>query len=130
MKMEHLALNVADPASMAAWYVKHLGMEIVRANPAVPPHVHFIGDDGRTMMVELYHKPECGIPSYGDMDPFQLHLAFVSADPDADRDRLVAAGATLVDDRRSPDGSHLVFLRDPWGVTIQLCRRVKPMLRA
>jgi glyoxylase I family protein len=128
MKIEHLALNVADPASMAAWYVAHLGMAIVRSSPA-PPHVHFIEDDSGAMMLELYHKPEVGIPSYEAMDPFQLHLAFVTADPDGDRDRLTAAGARLVDDRKSPDGSHLVFLRDPWGVTIQLCKRARPMLR-
>ena len=129
MKIEHLALNVADPASMAAWYVEHLGMEIVRSSPA-PPHVHFIGDGSGSIMVELYHKPDAGVPPYESMDPFQLHLAFVSEDPKADRERLMVAGARVVDDRKTPDGSHLIFLRDPWGVTVQLCKRTTPMLRA
>ena len=31
MKIEHIALQVADPAAMADWYVKHLGFCVRRA---------------------------------------------------------------------------------------------------
>jgi hypothetical protein len=41
LKVEHFACNVSDPAGMAAWYVKHSGMRILRRN-AAPPH---IGDE-------------------------------------------------------------------------------------
>ena len=30
LNVEHVACNVAEPAAMAAWYVEHLGMRIVR----------------------------------------------------------------------------------------------------
>ena len=30
MKMEHIALNVKNPATMAGWYERHLGMTVVR----------------------------------------------------------------------------------------------------
>jgi len=52
----------------------------------------------------------------------------VSADPDADTKTLVSAGATLVQDLHLDDGSHLVMLRDPWGLALQLCKRAVPML--
>jgi len=30
LRLEHVALNVADPRAMADWYVAHLGMRVVR----------------------------------------------------------------------------------------------------
>jgi hypothetical protein len=62
------------------------------------------------------------------MDPLLLHLAFVSADPEADRSALIAAGATFVKEEHLADGSHLIMMRDPWGLAIQLCKRGQPML--
>jgi predicted enzyme related to lactoylglutathione lyase len=62
------------------------------------------------------------------MHPLVLHLAFESVDADADRARLLAAGATLVEAVLPPDGSKLYMLRDPWGVALQLCRRARPLL--
>jgi predicted enzyme related to lactoylglutathione lyase len=62
------------------------------------------------------------------MNPLLLHLAFVSADPDADKSRLLAAGATLLEEQHLADGSHIVTMRDPWGLAIQLCRRGTPLL--
>ena len=32
LNVEHVACNVAEPVAMAAWYVEHLGMRIVRKN--------------------------------------------------------------------------------------------------
>ncbi|MCP4565967.1 MAG: VOC family protein, partial [FCB group bacterium] len=68
------------------------------------------------------------VPLYANMDPLILHLAFESADPDADARRLIDAGASWVQEVRPDDGSHLVMLRDPWGLALQLCKRGKPML--
>ena len=64
------------------------------------------------------------------MNPLLVHLAFVSHHPATDKARLVAAGAAEVSDQQLDDGSHLVMLRDPWGLAIQLCKRGKPMLLA
>lgn len=122
MKLEHVALNVSDPAAMAEWYGAHLGLTLARRIPA-PPHTHFLRDSGGRMLIEIYNNPPDAVPDYAAMDPLLLHLAFVSGNPAADRDRLLSAGATLVADQRLDDGSHLVMLRDPWGLAIQLCRR-------
>jgi glyoxylase I family protein len=61
------------------------------------------------------------------MDPLILHLAFVSADPEADGSALLAAGATFIKEEHLADGSHLIMMRDPWGLAIQLCKRGQPM---
>lgn len=129
MKLEHVAVNVSDPLSMAAWYTKHLGLEVVRSL-ATPPYTHFLRDSGGSMMIEIYKNPPDQVPDYGKMNPLLLHLAFVSEDTEREKSRLVEAGATLVQDETLADGSRLVMLRDPWGLSVQLCKRAKPMLRS
>ena len=127
LAFEHIAINVADPVAVAAWYVEHLGMEVVRCGDA-PIHMHFLADVSRRAMIEIYTNPAAPTDLYKDLHPAQLHIAFTSADPDADTARLVAAGAVLVEHLHNPDGSHLTMLRDPWGLPIQLAKRAKPMI--
>ena len=127
MKLEHVALNVADPVAMAAWYCQHLGMSIAHSI-AEAPHTHFLADSSGTVLLEIYCNPPDQVPAYADMDPLLVHVAFVSSDPEADSKALVTAGATRVHDLRLDDGSHLVMLRDPWGLALQLCKRAVPML--
>jgi len=127
MKIEHFALNVDDPDAMAVWYVKNLGLKIAK-QVTEPPYTHFLADSGGTVLLEIYNNPPDQVPAYGEMDPLLLHLAFVSADPDADRAALIDAGATFVEKVHTDDGSHLVMMRDPWGLALQLCKRGKPML--
>ena len=43
LNLEHIACNVPDPEAMAAWYVEHLGMRVVRHVP-VPTQIHFLAD--------------------------------------------------------------------------------------
>jgi glyoxylase I family protein len=124
---EHVAVNVSDPLAMARWYVAHLGMRIVRQMEE-PPQMHFLVDAGGTAMIEIYRNPAAPLDGCAALHPLQLHLAFTSADPLADSEELIAAGATLVAHQPLADGSHLTMLRDPWGLPIQLCRRAVPML--
>ncbi len=127
MKLEHFALNVADPTAMALWYEEHLGMKTVRKMEQAP-FTHFIADNSGRIMIEIYNNPADSVPSYDDMDPLIVHLAFVSENPDADKEKLLAAGATFVSDNQFDDGTHLLMLRDPWGLAIQFCKRGLPML--
>ena len=128
MKLEHVAVNVADPVKMTQWYVDHLGMTIVRAMDKAP-FTHFLADDSGNVMIEIYNNPPDQVPDYRSMHPLLLHLAFVSNDPDADRARLEKAGATFVEEVRPEAGAHLVMMRDPWGLAVQLCKRAKSMLK-
>jgi glyoxylase I family protein len=129
LNVEHFACNVSDPVAMAAWYVEHLGMRIVRKISA-PPHIHFLADANGRVVVEIYSNPVDPIPDYSSMHPMRFHLAFAAPDPDAARTALVAAGATFVDEQTLADGSRLVMLRDPWGLALQLCARATPLLPA
>jgi catechol 2,3-dioxygenase-like lactoylglutathione lyase family enzyme len=125
MKIEHVALNVANPVAVASWYCDHLGLRLVRHIPK-PAQTHFLAD-WESMVLEIYCNPPDQVPDYRSMDPLVLHLAFRSSDPTSDSKRLVAAGATVVDETRLDDGSHLLMLRDPWGLALQLCKRSKPL---
>jgi uncharacterized glyoxalase superfamily protein PhnB len=128
MKIEHFAYQAHDPAAVAQWYVDHLGCVIKRAS-GPPGHTRFLADSAGAVMMEIYHHPRLATPDYRAMDPLLLHVAVASADPAADRDRLVAAGATLEEDFSvTPAGDALVMLRDPWGFALQLVRRAEPMI--
>ena len=128
MKIEHVALQVGDPAGVARWYVEHLGMVIKRAQGA-SPFGHFLADDAGAVMIELYCNPSLAVPDYRSMDPMTLHLAFSAADVDTDRARLLSAGATAEGDVQMNDaGDRVAMLRDPWGVAVQLVRRATPMI--
>ena len=50
MRIEHFALNVADPVHLVRWYVEHLGLRVVRESSG-SPWIHFLTDDGGQVMV-------------------------------------------------------------------------------
>jgi catechol 2,3-dioxygenase-like lactoylglutathione lyase family enzyme len=127
MKIEHMAINVADPMAMADWYEKNLGLVVVK-KMTEPPFMIFLADDSGKVMIEIYRNTKASNLDFPSLDPLQLHLAFVSTDPGADADRLKAAGASAVLDDTLPDGSRLVMLRDPWGLALQLVKRAKHLL--
>lgn len=122
MKIEHFALNVPNPVAMAEWYGKHLQTRVRRALHD-SAQTHFLEDAEESVMLEIYRNPPDQVPDYGAMNPLQLHLAFVSRDPNADAQRLITAGASFVEKVMLRDGSELVMLRDPWGLALQLCKR-------
>ena len=127
LNLEHIALNVADPAAMAAWYVKNLGMRIVKQS-SVAPYIHFLADAAGRSVIEVYSNDADPFPDYASMHPLRLHVAFATSDPDGSRAALEAAGATYVDEMKRDDGSRLLMLRDPWGLALQLCKRPEPLL--
>ena len=129
VKVEHFALQVSDPIAMSDWYVKNLGCSIARSG-GEPSHARFLMDAGGSVMLEIYRNPKVSVPDYNRMDPLLMHLAFISKDPLADRDRLIAAGARMVEDLTTTSaGDQLVMLRDPWGTSVQLVKRAVPMLQ-
>jgi glyoxylase I family protein len=127
MKLEHFALNVEDPIAMSKWYVTNLGLTIVRQQEK-SPFMTFLADSSRRIMIEIYKNAAVEVPPYRDMNPLLVHIAFVSEDPEKDKNRLTGAGATCENEQKLEDGSHLVMMRDPWGLALQLCKRGSPML--
>ena len=112
---------------MAAWYVENLGMQVVRQMQEAP-YTTFLADDSGRIMLEIYRNPANEVPDYRRMNPLLVHLAYVSERPGADKERLMKAGAGFETEMQLEDGSHLVMLRDPWGLALQLCKRGVPML--
>lgn len=127
LAFEHFAMNVADPVATAAWYCRHLGMRVVRQGEG-PTHMHFLADRSDRVVVEIYRSSTEPVPAYAKQHPQILHLAFATTEVEADRQRLLAAGATPEGEiTRTDAGDHLAMLRDPWGFALQLCQRVQPM---
>jgi len=129
MKFEHFALNVPDAPTMSLWYESHLGLTVVRKMEE-SPYMTFLADNSGTVMLEIYTNPKGETLDFNEFQPLAVHLALVSENPTTDKDRLIEAGATLFSDEVLVDGSHLIMLRDPWGVSLQLCKRAKPMLKS
>lgn len=128
MQVEHVAWQVQDPAAVAAWYGEIFGFTVLRKfdNSA---RAHFLADATGRVVLEIYNNPKVAVPDYGAMDPLLLHIAFLTSNPAADRDRLLQAGASLVDDLFiTAAGDELAMLRDPWGFPIQLAKRSTPLL--
>ncbi|MBM3993068.1 MAG: VOC family protein [Planctomycetes bacterium] len=128
MNIEHVALNVPDPVRMAAWYVEHLGLRVLRKQEQAP-FTHFIADQAGRVVLELYCHAKAAMPNYGALDPLSLHIAFMANDVAAERTRLLAAGCKPAGDIVTTEaGDVMTFVRDPWQVTIQLVKRANPLL--
>ena len=128
MYIEHIALNIPEPVKAAEWYCTNLDMEIIRSYPE-PPYIHFIADKEHKGVLEIYSNPVAPLPDYPEMHPVVLHIAFEVDDIEGKLAQLVAAGATM-EGEITPNavGDQLVFLRDPWGVSLQLVKRAQPLL--
>ena len=127
MKIEHVAFQVPEPGKMADWYCQNLGFTVKRASDEPVP-VRFIAEEGGTTMLELYNNSKADMPDYTNQNPLTLHLAFVCSNVDDKKDQLVEAGAKLVSRETTPSGDNLAMLKDPWGMSIQLCDRAEPMI--
>ena len=110
MLLEHIAFNVPDPMAAAAWYAAQFGMRVVR-HQTVSPFAHFVVDEGGRSVVEFYNNPGDAVPDLFAVHPLRHHIAFLADD-------VVT----------TPAGDRLVFLRDPWGLPIQLVQRARPLL--
>lgn len=128
MNLEHIGMNVPDPAAAAKWYCQHLGMTVKRAGPP-PANGRFLADTRGEMMLEFYSNHSAPIPDYRTVHSQVLHVAFQVEDVRATRERLVHAGALAEGEMIVNDeGDVLAMLRDPWGVPIQLVKRAQAMI--
>jgi hypothetical protein len=86
----------------------------------------FLKDSTGRVILELYHRPDEEITDFKTKHPLTFHMAFVSKNANMDKKRLLEQGASFAEEITKEDGSHLVMLRDPWGMPLQLCQRTKP----
>jgi len=129
VRFEHLALNVADPQSVANWYVENLGMKVVRQG-GPPSFTNFVADDGKHMMIELATSAAAPILDLSKFNNASLHFAFVVDDVWSLRTGLIETGATLAEEIRETNaGDQVLTLRDPWGFPIQFIKRGEALLK-
>ena len=116
MRIEHLALNVNNPAELTEWLCDNLDMRILRQF-GNPPNAFFVADSEEHTVLEI------------SMNPLTLPRAFVADDVAGARERLLAAGATSVSDAvKTPGGDELAMVRAPGGLAIQLMKRATPFV--
>ncbi len=127
MKFEHFGINVPHPQAMAAWYVRHFNMKIVRSMQNTP-YTHFLADDSGRVIMEIYANETVDIPDYNLQHPLKFHIALEVNNPQELSENLIKDGALFFEEVKTDDGSHLIMLRDPWGIPVQLCKRGKPMI--
>ena len=126
MKFEHFGMNVPDARAMANWYIDNCDMSAV-ISMDTEPYAHFLADKTGRVVIEIYSNQAKPMPDYHSEDPSRLHFAFAVDDAGETKERLSNAGATVLTDDKLDDGSHLVMMRDPWGLSLQLCSRANPM---
>jgi len=125
---EHIAFNVRDSRAQAAWYRAEFGMKVNREGGG-PDYGFFLADAGGHMMLELYQNMLHPVLDFPNVSYMSVHLAFMAVDVVAAKERLVAKGATIAEDlSTTPSGDQIVMMRDPWGLAVQLVKRVAPML--
>jgi catechol 2,3-dioxygenase-like lactoylglutathione lyase family enzyme len=122
MMFEHFAINVEKPKQMAEWYVRNLNMEIAKAMEQ-SPYTHFLADYTGRLVMEIYTNEKAEIPDYQKEHPLRFHMAFASGNAEHMKNELVKAGATVFEELKPKEGTHLVMLRDPFGVPLQICQR-------
>ncbi len=125
MVFEHFALNVNNIDEFVGWYLSNLGLSIVNQQKE-PPFMTFLADSSGRVVLELYHRPDEHITDFKGQHPLTFHLAFVSENAEMDKNRLMEKGASFFEEVKSESIGHLVMLRDPWGMPLQLCQRAKP----
>lgn len=128
VRFEHVAFNVTNARVAAQWYCDHLGFVMMRQQ-AEAPNMTFVADAGRNMMFEFYNRTDAPLFDPSPMHDVTHHVAFYVDDMDTVRATLAAAGAKASGDvTLTPAGDKLLFLRDPFGLIIQLVQRRDKML--
>ena len=127
IQFEHYALNMNKPHEMAQWYVETLECQIVSQMETAPFTV-FLADGNGRVFWEIYRNPQAPFSSVCHCDPLEYHLAFAVDDPQSWKTKILDAGGSYVTAVESDSGSLLMMMRDPWGIPLQLCKRVPPML--
>ncbi len=122
MVFEHFALNIKEVNAVVDWYVSNLHLTVVSAQKEAP-FMTFLADTTGRVVMELYYRPDEHSTNFVNQHPLTFHVAFVSENAQLDRERLEKVGASFFEEVKKEDGSHLVMLRDPWGMPLQLCQR-------
>ena len=121
----HAGLNVEDFKAAEAWYVENLNMTVARS---VPGNMSFLADPTGRVILEVYSNKTAPVMDFKKTHFLTLHMAFLVEDPQKTAEKLVKAGATIIDPFKTvPDsGDQMIMLQDPYGLSIQFIKRKNP----
>jgi len=106
-----------DPYALASWWAEVLDRKLHDDDHPGDPEAILVAPDG--------HGPDLLFVRVGERHgkgAFHLDLHPADGTRDAEVERLLGLGATLVADRRRPDGTGWVVLADPEGNEFCVCR--------
>ena len=110
--LSHVTVDSHDAYAQSVWWTQVLGYAEDPDDPNEPGHEEcmIFSPDGATRLLFIE------VPDAKQVKN-RLHLDLRPADGgrDAELDRLLGLGASVVDDRRLPDGRGWVVLADPEG---------------
>ena len=118
-RISHIAVYSANAYAQSVWWAEVLGMAEDPEDPNEPGHEEcmIFSADGRTrvLFIEVPEGKEVKNRLHFDLRP-------VDRTRDQEVERLTAHGATVVADRRRPDGSGWFTLADPEGNEFDVLR--------
>ena len=127
MTFEHFALNVSKSVEMGQWYIDNCEMKLVKSMDKYP-FTRFLADKSGQIVLEIYSNTSQRIPEYNKQHPLEFHFALKVDNPMVAKNKLIEAGAKVEEEIKLDDGSHLIMLRDPFGIPLQLVKRGKPLV--
>jgi len=124
MNIEHIGMCVSNPIQMGNWYKKNLGFRILKAAGNDSVGVVFLIDSTNKTILEIGRLPDEPIMDFDSIAPIQFHIVVECDNPTEEGKRLAAQAARYIGEcpRNSYPGEK-VFIRDPWGMGIQLVNR-------
>ncbi len=133
MRLDHVAIVVADLEEALRLYTQTLGFRIVYRETLADQDVEAVGLDAGDSIVELLRplSEDSSLARYRGDAPTKLHhTAYRVDDLQAELDRLKAGGVRLIDERprAGAHGNMVAFIHPSAtaGVLIELCQPGKP----
>lgn len=115
-QINHIHIKTRDPRATADWFVKNLGAKIASENKSggklvgVRLDLHGLGVN----VTDFLEGQKLG-QHYG-----MEHLALDTDDVHGEVEKLRAAGARILEERKLPDGRHVCFFEGPEGVRLEV----------
>jgi len=135
IRFEHFAYNTPDQKIAALWYVEFMDLNIpwskdidTTKNNYRNYRVPYVGDAGRNMSLELFGKQDVAM-TLANMKHDEVHVAYLTNDPEKLAKRMVYGGAKIVTPaRKESNGDIIIDMVDPYNFPIRLIKRAKPVL--
>ena len=126
MNIEHIDMCVSNPIQMWDWHKDNLGFRVLKVAGNDSSAVVFLIDSANETILELGKLRNVPTMDFSTIMPIQFHIVIERENSIKEGKRLVAQGARYIGEcpRNSYPGEK-VFVRDPWGMGIQLVNRIE-----